>query len=334
MVSASLSEVYLSLLQRSHEQQLRQPLYRDSDTAQTYSLAAIPNTSYDHFDVPAVTCGQGWSQAIYRGGHPAWGRCQIIHMEPNPPFDERCAAATQDEGWLASDEALWFLRKLQDWRSDITIGPMVQWSPSRDLHHLVAAEDQLQYTNHRLNLQIFLVEAHWCAVEIDRRTDPVHVVLIQWPTDLRTDVVLEISRITQIPPHRMLVTINDDNEVLTMCGWTILLRWYKNFAMETCLQPLIHVVPQFQEQFNRVIRRSQQSWTKTNATRELLLCATECRQAFMAEYARNQADTRLPLGVDTTMFVGPTPEYVQEVCLTQRTPTIRERVRLTGCAQC
>ena len=125
---------------------------------------------------------QGWSHAIYRGGHPAWGKCQIVHMAPNPPFDERCAAAMQDEGWLASDEALWFLRKLQEWRSDVVIGPMVQWSPSRDLHHIMDAENQLQYTNNRLNLQIFLVDAHWCAVEIDRRTDPAHVVLIQWPS--------------------------------------------------------------------------------------------------------------------------------------------------------
>ena len=268
---------------------------------------------------------QGWSHAIYRGGHPAWGKCQIVHMASNPPFDERCAAAMQDEGWLASDEALWFLRKLQEWRSDVVIGPMVQWSPSRDLHHIMDAENQLQYTNNRLNLQIFLVDAHWCAVEIDRRTDPAHVVLIQWPPTLQTTAVLEISRIMQISPSRLLITVNDDNEVMTMCGWTILWRWYKNFAMETCLQPMIYATPQHQEQLNRVILRSQQSWNRTNATRELCRFAMESRQAFMAEYARGQADTRLPPGVDTTMFVGPPKEYVQEVCLKQRSPTHRER---------
>ena len=268
---------------------------------------------------------QGWSHAIYRGGHPAWGKCQIVHMAPNPPFDERCAAAMQDEGWLASDEALWFLRKLQEWRSDVVIGPMVQWSPSRDLHHIMDAENQLQYTNNRLNLQIFLVDAHWCAVEIDRRTDPAHVVLIQWPPTLQTTAVLEISRIMQISPSRLLITVNDDNEVMTMCGWTILWRWYKNFAMETCLQPMIYATPQHQEQLNRVILRSQQSWNRTNATSELCRFATESRHAFMAEYARGQADTRLPPGVDTTMFVGPPKEYVQEVCLKQRSPTHRER---------
>lgn len=170
----------------------------------------------------------GWSQAIYGGGHPAWGRCQVIHMAPNPPFAERCAAALQDNGWLASDEALWFMRKLQEWRSDIQTGPIVQWSPSRDLQHLMAAEDPLQFTNHRLNLLLFLVEAHWCAIEIDRRTDPVHMVLIQWPPQHHTMVILEMSRILQIPPHRMLVTMDSNNEALTMCGWTTLFRWYQN----------------------------------------------------------------------------------------------------------
>ena len=110
-----------------------------------------------------------------------------------------------------------------------------------------------------------------------------------------------------------------------MCGWTILWRWYKNFAMETCLQPMIYATPQHQEQLNRVILRSQQSWNRTNATRELCRFAMESRQAFMAEYARGQADTRLPPGVDTTMFVGPPKEYVQEVCLKQRSPTHRQR---------
>lgn len=232
-----------------------------------------------------------------------------------------------DESWLASDEALWFLRKLKEWRSDVAIGPMVQWSPSRDLHHFMDAENQLQYTNHHLNIQIFLVDAHWRAVEIDRRTNPAHVVLIQWPPTLQTTAVLEISRIMQIPPNRLLVTVNNDYEVSTMCGWTILLRWYKNFAMETCLQQMIHVAPHHQEQFDRVIRRSQQSWNQTNATRELCLFATESRQAFMAEYARNAVDTRLPSGASTTMFVGPTKEYIQEVCQTLRSPIHRERER-------
>ena len=53
------------------------------------------------------------------------------------------------------------------------IGPIIQWSPSRDLQHLMAAEDQLQCHNGRLNILLFLVEAHWCAIEIDRRTEPV-----------------------------------------------------------------------------------------------------------------------------------------------------------------
>lgn len=95
--------------------------------------------------------------------------------------------------------------------------------------------------------------------------------------------------------------------------------------METCLQPMIHVTPTHQEPLNRVILRSQQSWNRTNATRELCRFATESRQAFMAEYARNQADTRLPPGVATTMFVGPTTDYIQEMCQKQRSPTHRER---------
>ena len=322
---ASSSEVYFGLPSRGHVHQLRQPVYRNSDILQ---LSHQPATSDDYVPLNADSPDHtfpGWSSAIYRGGHPAWGKCQIIHMDPNPSFDERCAAAMQDEGWLASDEALWFLRKLKEWRSDIAIGPMVQWSPSRDLHHFHDAENQLQYTNHHLNLQIFLVDAHWCAVEIDRRTNPTHVVLIQWPTTLQTTAVLEISRILQIPCNRLLVTVNDDYEVMTMCGWTILWRWYKNFAMETCLQQMIHVTPQHQEQFNRVIRCSQQYWNRTNATRELCRFATESRQAFLSEYARHAADTHLPPGASTTMFVGPTQEYIREVCQAQRSPTHRER---------
>ena len=115
------------------------------------------------------------------------------------------------------------------------------------------------------------------------------------------------------------------NEVLTMCGWTIVWRWYKNFAMETCLQPMIHMTPQHQAQFDQVIRSSQHFWNRTNATRELCRFATESRQAFMAAYARNEVDTRLPPEASTTMFVGPTQEYVQEVCQTRRSPTHRER---------
>lgn len=142
-------------------------------------------------------------------------------MNPNPPFAERCAAASQDEGWLASDEALWFLGKVKDWRTDIVIGPMILCSPQRDLQYLIAAEHHIQLDNHKLTLLLFLVDAQWCAVEVDRRTDPLHIVLVQWPDEHRTLVTLEMSRILQIPPHRMLVSTDSNHEVLTMCGWTI-----------------------------------------------------------------------------------------------------------------
>ena len=268
---------------------------------------------------------RGWSKAIYSGGHPAWGKCQVVHMNPNPPFAERCAAALQDDGWLASDEALWFLRKIQEWRSDVVVGPMIQWSPSRDLRHLMASEDQLQCNNHYLTLLLFLVEAHWCAVEVDRRTSPVHVVLIQWPEEYHSMITLEISRILQIPSHRMLVTVNSDNEIVTMCGWTILHRWYHSFAMQTCLQPLIFVAEQYQDQLDRVTLRAQHHWGRTNASADLRQFATECRQAFLSEYARDCPDTRLPPGISTTMFVGPTQDYIREACQVPRPPTNRER---------
>ena len=286
----------------------------------TSSSGTVPANDRDHF-----ATFRGWSEAIYAGGHPAWGRCEVIHMAPNPPFAERCAAASQDNGWLASDEALWFLRLLKQWRSDIAVGPIIQWSPSRDLQHLMAAEDQLQCYNGYLNILLFLVEAHWCAVEIDRRTEPVHVVLIQWPQEHQTMVVLEVSRILQISPSRILVTMDSTNEVVTMCGWTILFRWYTNFAMQTCLQPLTHATDQVQAQIDSVLHRAHRHWDRTNAPSSLRLFAAECRRAFMSEYARDQPDTRLPNGVSTVMFVGPQEEYLQEASQVPRPPTHRER---------
>lgn len=189
----------------------------------------------------------------------------------------------------------------------------------------VLRRDQLQCANHRLNLFLFLVDAHWCAVEIDRRTEPIHVVVIQWPPELHATVTLEVSRILQIPPHRLLVTHDSTNEVFTICGWTILFRWYVNFAMQACLQPMIHVSAPNQVHLDRVIHRAQQQWRQTNASESLKQFASECRQAFMSECARGNPDTRLPPDVSTTMFVGPKPEYVQEVCRIPRPPTNREQ---------
>lgn len=97
------------------------------------------------------------------------------------------------------------------------------------------------------------------------------------------------------------------------------------FATQTCLQPLIHVTDQDQAQFDRVILRAQQQWNRTNATPALHQFATQCRSAFMSEYARDQPDSRLPPSVDTTMFVGPRDDYVQEICQLPRPPTDRER---------
>ena len=312
------------------------PRHQNNDVVHTLPRAAFDSYSSDSALVPPRwirpethhTCSshfRGWSEAIYGGGHPAWGRCEIIHMEPNPPFAERCAAATQDSGWLASDEALWFLRLLRDWRSDVAIGPIIQWSPSRDLQRLMAAEDQLQCNNGHLNILLFLVEAHWCAIEIDRRTEPVHVVLIQWPSEHQTIAILEVARILQIPPHNMLVTRDTNHEVVTMYRWTILFRWYTNFAMQTCIQPLIHATDQDQSRIDQVIHRAQRHWDRSNAPTYLRQFATECRRAFMSAYARNQPETRLPNSVSTVMFVGPQDTYVQEVSQAPRPPTHRER---------
>ena len=327
-------KVYCNSPLRGSVQQLLSPGHRNTDVVTPDALPLISQPDrFENLDslTSSDSCTstpaplRGWSTAIYRGRHPAWGQCEVVHMAPNPPFAERCAAAMQDNGWLASDEALWCMRKLRDWRSDISIGPMIQWSPSRDLRRLMSSEDQLQCANHRLTLLLFLVDAHWCAVEVDRRTETVHVVMIQWPPELHTTVTLEVSRILQIPPHRLLVTYDFTNEVIAMCGWIILFRWYVNFAMQTCLQPFIHVIAQHQVHFDRVIHRAQQQWRQTNATEPVRQFASECRQAFMSEYARDQPDTRLPADVSTTMFVGPKPEYVQEVCQLPRPPTNREQ---------
>ena len=102
VVDASLQEVYISLLRRSFEQQLPQVLYRNNDIAQPDPFLSFANMLQRISNGQNFRSFNGWSRAIYRGGHPAWGRCQIVHMDPNPPFNERCAAAMQDEGWLAS----------------------------------------------------------------------------------------------------------------------------------------------------------------------------------------------------------------------------------------
>lgn len=149
--------------------------------------------------------------------------------------------------------------------------------------------------------------------------------MIQWPPELHSTVILEVSRILQIPPNRFLVTHDSTNEVIAMCGWTILFRWYVNFAMQTCLQPMIHISPQNQIHLDRVIHRAQHHWNKTNAQEPLKHFATEFRQAFMSEYARGDPATRLPLDASTTMFVGPRSEYTQEICQIPRQPTSREK---------
>ena len=253
--------------------------------------------------------------AIFIGGHPAWNHCDAIHMQTEISFDERLAATYRENGWLASDEMHFYIQLIRQRRDDVHVSPVIMWCPDRDLMTNIEGSFELYITNRQLTIMPFLIKSHWCALEIDKRSFPPHVTLVQWPDHLVTQILHKVAAAIQIPPHRLTHQVHLLDSDISMCGWTLLHKWHRDFGLEELIRLQSMNPTTFHDQVMHALRRSQRCWTRTNADQELREFASQVRTGFLVQFALGNPDTRVSANTTMISFAGANEEYVQRSCL-------------------
>ena len=253
--------------------------------------------------------------AVFIGGHPAWDQSEVIHMQTDVSLHERLAATSRDNGWLASDEMHFCLQLIRQRRDDVHVSPVIHWCPDRDLMTNVEGSIELYITNRQLTVMPFLIKSHWCALEIDKRSFPPHVLLVQWPDHLVTRILHKIAQAIQIPPHRMTSHVHRQDQSISMCGWTLLHKWQQDFGLDHLLHLQSANPTTHHDIIIQALQRSQRFWNRTNAGQALRDFASQVRMGFLIQYALGNPDTRVPATSAMISFAGVTDDYVRRSCL-------------------
>lgn len=242
-------------------------------------------------------------------------------MQTDVSFPERLATTSRDNGWLASDEMHFYMQIIRQRRDDVHVSPVIMWCPDRDLMSNIEGQFELYITNRQLTLMPFLIKSHWCALEIDKRSFPPHITLLQWRDHLVTRILHKVAGAVQIPPHRLTYHVHCQDLEISMCGWTLLRKWHRDFGLDELirlqsLNPTTH-----HDQILPAIRRSESFWARTNADTALREFASRVRTGFLIQYALGNPDTKVPAVTSVISFAGATTEYVQRSCLMPHTIT-------------
>ena len=163
---------------------------------------------------------------ILSGGHP--------HAQEKPSlpcmvdFTTRCEHATNTNGWLASDEFHFCMKRLtsQAKHAPEYVG-IALWD--RQTNEILESDHgHLQSIKQgRTNLPI-LCEAHWIGAELDIGAKVTKVTLVGLPQDLESQIVDAFARFLDVLPASIQAQVYPLNMIPDMCGWQVLVKWFSD----------------------------------------------------------------------------------------------------------
>ena len=177
-----------------------------------------------HGDILALT----FQGPIRAGGHHAGGPHALA---PGATFGARCEFAVNTSGWIAIDEVTFWVQHVQWTAPGYAYFSMpVLWDDAVcDFDFGLQAEFAIP--NNKLR-------AHWCAVEVNRASHLVTVVVLGLPGPYFHTVVAAVARLLDFHPSRLAASTVALPDFPHMCGWILLDRWIRAAGLQDELPPI------------------------------------------------------------------------------------------------
>ena len=140
-------------------------------------------------------------------------------------------------GWIATDEMTFWLQHVQ-WAApgSADFSMPVTWDEDNgDFDFGLSAEFAIP--NNRLTVIPILLRSHWCAVEVNRTSHLVTVVVLGFPGPYFHTVVAAVARLLDFHPSRLAASIGPVANFPHMCGWVLLNRWISAAGLQDELPP-------------------------------------------------------------------------------------------------
>lgn len=158
-------------------------------------------------------------------------------LAPGASFETRCEFAVNTSGWLAEDEMNFWTQHVQ-WTAPgfAFFAPTVTWDP--DVADFVfPAQDEFAVPNNKLTIIPILYGSHWAAVEVNRASHLVTVVILGFPGPFHPGVLAAVARLLDFHPNRLASSAVVLPPYAHMCGWLLLDRWIRAASLQDDLPP-------------------------------------------------------------------------------------------------
>ncbi|CAK9007346.1 unnamed protein product [Durusdinium trenchii] len=158
-------------------------------------------------------------------------------LAPGASFEARCEFAVNTSGWLAEDEMNFWTQHVQ-WTAPgfAFFAPTVTWDP--DVADFVfPAQDEFAVPNNKLTIIPILYGSHWAAVEVNRASHLVTVVILGFPGPFHPGVLAAVARLLDFHPNRLASSAVVLPPYAHMCGWLLLDRWIRAASLQDDLPP-------------------------------------------------------------------------------------------------
>ena len=224
---------------------------------------------------------------IHAGGHHAGGPHVLA---PGASFESRCEFAVNTTGWLAEDEMAFWTQHIQ-WTAPgyAFFSLPVHWDDENgDFDFGLQAEFAIP--NNRLTIIPILLRSHWCAVEVNRASHLVTVVVLGFPGPYFHTVVAAVARLLDFHPSRLASSLVALPEFPHMCGWLLLDRWIRAAQLLDDIPPANDGFEQVSLEkralIEEVLVSAIEDWVADGIPTESWLMPLRLRRAFLSRLAR------------------------------------------------
>ena len=242
----------------------------------------------------------------YAGGAISWRTPRQTMLRAAATIGERVAFAQETDGWLASDEMVFLLSKLNTRDEQFRCGPLMIYLPHSD--DFMTDADSLRIPNRGTTLIPIILGPHWVGLEIHRDQTPIRVVFFQVPPACETCCSFLATKILQIPAHRLQIEFDNMGEIPGMCGWTILHRWIIMTQMQRAFadvpQQILALPVDRRRIVTRLLEKSSEAWAKTGAHQDLQFVAYQLRAVFFAHLFQQQTSVHQRLDSNAIVALG------------------------------
>ena len=270
-----------------------------------------PETKLHNYDV--LSFQQRATPPIACGGHPGLVHERIATLPFPASLQQRLNFAAQTSGWLATDEMSFALTYITASTTGLTTTGIARW----DGNTRYLAFDNAQHPTflpETITLIPLLINAHWAALEVRKASNTITLTTLGLPSQYGQAIRDIIANYNSTDPHFINIETLASDNIATMCGWTILHRW---FSQHTINGPDIHdphligTEEHIREQITEVIQYSNAAWHRAEAPDDLIHFAQTFRQAFLHQLTLQHTTSRPLLITIPTIAVGVPSECYQ-----------------------